>query len=305
MTVARPAKRGVSPNVIGGAWILLSAVAFTTMITLVKYLGDGYPAAVESTYRQIASVLVLTPVVVRGGRSSLKTTRPWLMIAMVAMSTASLVLSLRSYQMLPFAKANALSFTKTLWLVPLAHLFLRERLDRVRSGVAIVGFAGVVVMLSPGRDFAFGVGEGVALAAALSAAAVIICMKFLSRDHRLSTVMAWSATVGLVFSLIPAIPVWRWPTTIDLGLLLAMGALGVAVQATYLKGLSIGEAAAITPIDYSRLLMVVVLGWLLFGEIPTAATLIGAAIVIGATLVLSWHEMRRYRAEGAVLTVLD
>jgi drug/metabolite transporter (DMT)-like permease len=305
MTGASQGKRRVSPNLIGGAWILVSAVAFTTMITLVKYLGDGYPAAVESTYRQIASVALLTPVIARGGRSSLKTTRPWLMIAMVAMSTASLVLSLRSYQMLPFAKANALSFTKTLWLVPLAHLFLRERLDWVRSGVALVGFVGVLVMLGPGRDFAFGLGEGVALAAALSAAAVIICMKFLSRDHRLSTVMAWSAGVGLIFSLIPAIPVWSWPTQIDLCLLLAMGVLGVAVQATYLKGLSIGEAAAITPVDYSRLLMVVVIGWALFDEVPAVATLIGAAVVICATLVLSWHEMHRYRAAGAVLTSLE
>lgn len=301
MTAGRPSPRRVSPNLVGGAWILLSAVAFTTMITLVKYLGKGYPAAVESSYRQIASVIVMAPVMVRGRRVALGSTRPLLMVVMVATSTVSLVLSLRSYQVLPFAKANALSFTKTLWLVPLARVFLGERLDRVRSGVALVGFAGVVVMLGPGHDFAFGIGEGVALGGALSAALVIICMKVLSRDHRMSAVMVWSAVVGLVFSLVLAIPVWRWPTPVDLMLLTAMGALGVAVQATYLKGLSIGEAAAITPVDYSRLLMVVVLGWMLFGEVPTVSTLTGAAVVIAATLVLSWHEVRRFRA-GKVLT---
>ncbi|RUN76541.1 DMT family transporter [Sphingomonas sp. TF3] len=302
MSVAR---RRISPNLIGGGWILLSAVTFTTMITLVKYLGEGYPPAVESTYRQIASVIVLAPVILRGGWASMKTSRPWLMIAMVAMSTASLVLSLRSYQLMPFAKANALSFTKTLWLVPLARIFLRERLDAVRAGVACVGFGGVLVMLSPGRGFAFGTGEMVALAAALTAAGVIICMKALSGNHKMRTILAWSATVGLGFSLVPALPVWRWPTPVDLLLLLAMGAMGVATQATYLKGLSIGEAAAITPVDYSRLLMVALLGWLLFNELPTVSTLVGAAMVIVATLLLSWHEMRRYRAQGAVLTALE
>ncbi|MES1975647.1 MAG: DMT family transporter [Pseudomonadota bacterium] len=294
------------PNLVGAFWILVSAVTFTAMMTLVKFLGTNYPAAVQSTYRQMAILVVMLPYIVREGRRGLSTPRPCLLIATMAMSTAGLVLSLYSYQALPFAEANALSFSRTLWLVPLAAVILREQITKVRAGAALAGFAGVVVMLNPMEGGLHpGWGQIAAIGAALMAALVIVCMKTLMRDHKLGTVMAWGATVGFGFSLVPALFVWTWPTPVDLGLLAAMGLLGVATQASYVKGVSIGEAAAIVPVDYTRLLMAAGLGWVLFGERPAVATLAGGAIVIAATVILSWHELRAYRAAGAVMVSAD
>ncbi len=71
------------------------------------------------------------------------------------------------------------------------------------------------------------------------------------------------------------------------------------------KGVSVGEAGAIVPVDYSRLLFAALFGWFLFSEIPTASTLAGAAVIIVATLVLSWHEVRAYRLAGSALTAVD
>ena len=72
---------------MGASWILLAALTFTLMMTMVKFLGAAYPAAVQSTYRQMASLIVMLPAIVRGRGRILATPRPFLMIATMAMST--------------------------------------------------------------------------------------------------------------------------------------------------------------------------------------------------------------------------
>ncbi|MDX3898968.1 MAG: DMT family transporter [Sphingobium sp.] len=304
-TPAQPHHNRFPPNVVGGLWIIASAIAFTAMMTLVKFLGNDYPAAVQSTYRQMASLVMMAPIIIHDPRGALASRRPGLIILTMALSTLGLVLSLYSYQLLPFANANALSFSRILWLVPLAALVLRERIGWMRGGAALTGFIGVTIMLEPSQGFHLGIGELAALAASLMAAIVIICMKTLMREHKLATIMAWSATVGFLFSAIPALFVWRWPSLVDFLLLAIMGVLGVATQASYIKGVSIGEAAAIVPLDYSRLLMAAAIGWLLFDEVPSSSTLIGGAVVIGSTLILSWYEVRTYRAAEAIVAAQE
>ena len=291
------------PNLVGAGWIFVSALTFTVMMTLVKFLGTGYPAAVQSAYRQMASLAFMVPIVARQRSAILSTSRPVLLLCTMALSTVSLVLSLYSYQMLHFAEANALSFTRTLWLVPLANLILKEPIGWVRGGAIALGFAGTMVMLNPGGG---GVGKGLnelaALAAALTAAGVIICMKTLTRDHKLLTVMAWSAVAGFIFSIIPALFVWRWPSLFDLLLLSAMGVMGVCTQASYIKGLSMGQVAAVAPVDYVRLPLTALFGWLLFQERPESTALLGGGIVIVSTLIISWQEFRAYKMAAAILT---
>jgi drug/metabolite transporter (DMT)-like permease len=300
-----PRRRSLAPNLIGAGWVFLSALSFTAMMTLVKFLGEEYPAAVQSAYRQAASLVMISPLLLRDGKRIFVTSRPWLMIGAMALSAYALVLSLSSYQLLQFAEANALSFTRMLWLVPLAAMVLREPIDRARGAATIVGFLGVLVMLHPDHSLHLGLGQIIALAAAFVTTAVIVAMKLLASGHRTSTILAYSATIGFLFSLVPALFFWRWPTWHDLAILAAMGALGVTTQATYYRGLAVGAAAAIVPVDYTRLPLTALVGWLLFHEVPSLATIVGGGIVIVATLFISWHELRVYRAAARVVTSVE
>ena len=117
-------------------------------------------------------------------------------------------------------------------------------------------------------------------------------MKVMTRDHTTTTLMAWSAVLGFILAIPPALFVWRWPTTNDLLLLAAMGVLGTITQACYIKGMAEGDAAAMAPIDYTRLVFAIVLGYLLFGDVPNSVTMAGAAIVIGSTLYITIRESR-------------
>lgn len=287
------AEPGLAPNVRGALWMVASALGFTAMTTLIKYLGADYPAALQTFYRQLAGVVILAPLVMRDWRGAFRTTRPGILLFRSAAGTLAMIMGFYAYQKMPLADANALSFTRTLWLVPLAAFVLREPLGPVRIGAALVGFAGVLIMLRPGaHGIAFGLPEATALGSAFLFALTITGMKVMTRDHSPFVLLVYAAVLGLAFSIPPALFVWRWPAPFDLFLLSVMGVLGVITQGCYIKGMQIGDAAAMAPIDYTRLVFAAVAGFLLFREVPGVWTLVGAAIVVASTLYITWREQR-------------
>lgn len=283
---------GLTPNLRGALWMLASALSFTVMTTLIKFLGSDYPAALQTFYRQAAGFVVLLPLILRHGRAAYATNRPGILLFRSAAGTLATVLSFYSFQKMPLADANALSFTRTLWLVPLAAFVVREPVGPLRIGAAVVGFLGVLLMIRPGAggEFSVGLPALAQLAAAFLFALTITGMKVLTRDHAPSVLLVWAMTLGLIFSIPGAVLTWRWPEPVDLALLCAMGVIGTLTQACYIKGMQIGDAGAMAPIDYTRLVFTAAAGFLLFHEIPTVWTLAGAGIVVASTLIITWRE---------------
>jgi drug/metabolite transporter (DMT)-like permease len=117
-------------------------------------------------------------------------------------------------------------------------------------------------------------------------------MKVMTRDHTTTTLMTWSAVLGFVLSIPPALFAWRWPSLPDLLLLGGMGVLGTITQACYIKGMAEGDAAVMAPLDYTRLLFAILFGYLWFGDVPNLLTLMGAGIIIVSTLYITVREIR-------------
>ncbi len=286
-----PPRAGLSPGLRGALWMLLSAVTFTAMTTLIKFLGKDYPAPLQAFYRQAAGLIVLAPWILRHPVRAFATTRPGILIFRAGAGTVGLMLQFYAFQKIPLAEANALSFTRTLWLVPLAAFMLREKMGPNRIGAAVAGFAGVLIMLHPGgKDGGIGAPQLCMLASSLLFAFTVTGMKALTRDHPPSTLLYWSAALGVVFALPLALFTWRWPTPGDLGLLCLMGVIATVNQACYIKGMQAADAAAMAPIDYTRLVFSAAAGFFLFGEVPQGLTLIGAGVVIASTLYITWRE---------------
>lgn len=279
-------------NARGALWMVASAITFTVMTMLIKFLGADYPAALQTFYRQLAGVLVLMPVILPNPREVFRTTRPGILLFRSAAGTVGMILAFYAYQKLPLADANALSFTRTLWLVPLAAFVLKESVGPRRVSATVVGFLGALLMLQPQAHGDMGWPAAAALAASLLFAFTVTGMKVMTRDHSTLTLMAWSAVLGFILAIPPALFVWRWPGTRDLMLLGAMGVLGTITQACYINGMSEGDAAAMAPIDYTRLVFAVILGYALFGDIPNTMTMLGAGIVMASTIYITLREAR-------------
>ncbi|WP_369796675.1 DMT family transporter [Phenylobacterium sp. CCH12-B4] len=289
---------GLAPNLQGALWMLLSAVTFSVMTTLIKFLGDDYPAALQTFYRQAAGVVVLLPVILRHRGAAFATDRPGILIFRSLAGTVGMILSFYAFQKMPLADANALSFTRTLWLVPLAALIVKEPVGPLRIGAAIFGFVGVLVMIRPGAGGAFAIGLPALamLASALLFAFTVTGMKVLTRDHSTTVILVWSAVLGFVLSIPGAILTWRVPAPTDLLLLCLMGVIATVNQACYIKGMSLGDAGAMAPIDYTRLVFTAAIGFFLFAEIPGVWTIAGAAIVVASTLFITIREQQIARS---------
>lgn len=299
MTAGSAAPGGMSPNLRGALWMLASSITFTMMMTLIKFLGDDYPATLQTFYRQAAGLVVLAPVIIRHRGAAFATTRPGILIFRATAGTLGMILSFYAFQKMPLADANALSFTRTLWLVPLAAFIVKEKVGAWRAGAAVVGFLGVLLMIRPGAGghFAVGLPALAMLASAFLFAFTVTGMKVLTRDHAPMVILVWSAVLGLILSIPGALFTWRVPTPRDFLLLCLMGAIATANQACYIKGMQWGDAAAMAPIDYTRLIFTAAAGFLLFHEVPGAWTLAGAGIVVAATLFITLREQALARSQ--------
>jgi drug/metabolite transporter (DMT)-like permease len=286
------AYRRLPPNARGALWMLLSAVTFTAMTLLIKLLGQDYPATLQTFYRQAFGLAVMLPIILRDPPGAFRTTRPGILLFRALAGTIGMILSFYAYQMMPLADANALSFTRTLWLVPLAAFVLKERVGPRRITATLVGFLGAMLMLQPASQGSMGVPALAALVAAFLVALTVAGMKFMTRDHTTTTLMTWSAVLGFVLSIPPALFVWRWPTLPDLLLLGAMGVLGTITQACYIKGMAEGDAAVMAPVDYTRLVFAILFGYVWFHDVPNLLTMIGAGIIIVSTLYITVRESR-------------
>jgi drug/metabolite transporter (DMT)-like permease len=272
--------------------MLASSITFTVMTLLIKYLGEDYPAALQTFYRQLASLVVLLPVMLRNPREVFRTTRLGILLFRSFAGTIGMILAFYAYQKMPLADANALSFTRTLWMVPLAMFVLKEPIGPRRMWATLIGFLGALLMLQPQAQGDMGWPAAAALVSSLLFALTVTGMKVMTRDHSTLTLMAWAVVLGFLLAIPPALFVWRWPSARDLILLGAMGVLGMITQACYIKGMSEGDAAAMAPIDYTRLVFAVIFGYALFSDIPNTMTMLGAGIVMASTIYLTLRESR-------------
>lgn len=292
----------LSANVRGALWMLASAITFTLMTSLIKYLGADYSPALQTFYRQAAGLLVLAPIIVRDPVGAFRTSRPGILLFRSLAGTLGLVLAFWAYQELPLAEANALSFTRTLWIVPLAIFVLGEKVGPWRLGATLIGFGGVLIMLQPSIANAVGWPAAAALSSAALFAMTITGMKVMTRDHSVTVLMVWSAVLGFVLSIPLAVTEWRWPDPVDLALLAAMGVLGLVTQVCYIKGMALGDAAAMAPIDYTRLVFAILFGLVLFHEVPNLVTMLGALVVVGSTLVITLRDLHSKQQPPPVRT---
>ncbi|CAN5283046.1 DMT family transporter [soil metagenome] len=296
MTGGSAGREAVGPpenNVRGALWILLSALTFSVSMALVKFMGTNYPPQMQVFVRQLVGLIVILPWIVRDPVHAFATQKLGLFVARGMATSLSMTLAFFSYQQLPLAESNALSFTRTLWMVPLAILMLGEKVGMLRFLATLAGFGGVLMVLRPTGS------QGVALLPALYGlgAAMLLAfsvtgIKALSRSHGQVQLLSWAAVFGVLFTLPAAIPVWRIPSLHDGLLLFVMGATGAATQFCYIRGLSMGDATVVAPVDYSRIIMTSLLGLVFFHEVPPPSTWIGVAIIVGAAVLITWHSQR-------------
>ena len=281
---------GLSPNHRGALWMLAAGLGFTLNGTLVKTLGQqGLDAYQIAFFRSLVGLVVVTPLLWRIGFSRLKSRHPWLHVFRVIFGAGAMVCGFYALTRLPLADVTALSFTTPLFATVLAVIFLREPVRWRRWSATALGFLGVLIMVRPGAG-AFDPAAIVALGMAFGIAAALVLVKRLPMGESQIAMLFYFGVGSVLITAGPAAAVWQTPSGFQYLLLLAMGLLGLGSQAMMIRAFRIGEASFVAPFDYGKLLAAGLLGFFVFAEVPDLWTLVGAAIIVGATLYIARRE---------------
>lgn len=269
-------------NVRAALWLLASGVLFTLTSVLVKQLGDRLDPFQITLFRLLVSLVLIAPFLIRAGRQAggIQTSVPGLQILRGLVGTSAMMLGFYAIVKLPLAEAQAISFTRTLFLVPLAAFLLSEAVGVRRWVAVLIGFIGVLIILRPGSGLTFSLGALAGLGHAFLVAVATILVSIVSRHDRPVTLMFYTGLVGTLFAAIPAVMVWTNPTVEEYGMLFLMGVFAAAAHNCFIRAYAIGEASAIAPFDYIRLVLAGVAGYVVFDTIPDRYSWLGAIIII-------------------------
>jgi drug/metabolite transporter (DMT)-like permease len=187
---------------------------------------------------------------------------------------------------LPLAEVFALEFTSPLWVILLAPLALGERLTARGLLAGLIGFAGVLVVARPGFGD-FNLGLVAAASCAVCFAVTSIMTKQLTRTQPVVAILFWLNLMQLAFA--AAIVGWDGevpvPTLAQAPWLLLIGVTGLAAHWCLTSALDRAPATVVMPLDFARLPVIAVVGWIFYGEGLDPFVLLGAALILGGNLL--------------------
>lgn len=286
-------------NVRGGIYIMTAGIIFTSSAGFVKELGGEITVFQILLIRQATMTITVMPVIARNFPDALRTKSLPLQLVRVVFAIIAMVGSFLAIQHMPLADATALSFAKSLFVTIFAILFLKEVAGFNRWFATLIGFAGVLVIVQP-EPSGIDLYALYAIAGAAGAAMVSTIIRHLSQFDRSITILSYQALLVGAVMLPFGIYFWVWPTAIQWGMMLGIGLLSVAGQFCNIAGYRAGEASAVAPLDYARLVFAALIGFLVFLEVPSWSTIVGSAIIIATSIYSLRSEQRRSKIERQI-----
>ena len=281
----------LSGNLRGIVWITIGTILFALTDVVVKILGSSFHPFELSLFRYSVGFVMLAPVFWRMGLSGLKTKRLGLHMTRLFLATLAQLGFFISVINLKLADATAIMFSKPLFTTVAAVIILSELVTARRWIATMLGFVGVVIMMRPGSGVIDPVFL-VAVGAALSFAIGNILIRIMAPTEPPNRILFYYHLGGVALLLVPSIDVWRTPAGLEWGFLVLIGVLTTLAMICYVRAYSAGEANAIGPIEYVRLIYAGLFGYFLFSETVDVWTIAGGAIIAGCAIYIARDEAR-------------
>ena len=281
-------------NVRGSIIILIASLVSVLMSSLIKHVGQTIPVIEILFIRQILVLIIISPVIFRNRATVFKSNIYGMHFMRASFSVIAMYLGFSAVVNMPLAEVTAISFARILFTTILAILFLSEVVGIRRWTSIVIGFIGVLVIIRPDPDN-LNIYALMAVVSALFVSAVQIILRKLSQVEKPSTILAFHSTFITFVMAIPAYFMWVMPDAHEMIFILMIGALMSLMQWLFIQALKVGEAAAIAPMEYTRLIYAGVIGMIFFAETPTIWTLSGAGIIVASTL----YTMHRNAVKAA------
>jgi drug/metabolite transporter (DMT)-like permease len=279
---------------LGILYMVGATIVFAVSSAVSKWLVDIYPVGevlfTRSAISLIACALFILP---QTGLAVFHTQRRRDHVMRSLSQTVSQTFLMLAFSLMPLAGAVAINFSAPLFTTLVSILLLKERVGFARWFALIVGFLGVLIVTNPGVE-TFQLGAVFALANAMIYGSVTAAVRGMTATESAETLLMYQLLLltGFFSLLLPfgiAMPTWA-----DAGLILVNGLTNAVGQYWWTRALHLAPASAVTPFFYLSLVWAAVLGFVVWGDVPTVALLAGSAIVVGSGLFLLWRESGKF-----------
>jgi drug/metabolite transporter (DMT)-like permease len=293
----RPVRQEHIPRAI--ALMLGATFVFTCTSALSKWLIETYPIGEVLFSRVFIPLIGLSIIILpRTGLAVFHTKRfPGHLMRGASQSCSQWFLMI-AFSLMPLASAVAINFSAPIFATLASMIFLREAVGFARWAAILVGFFGVLIVTSPGTD-TFTVGALFALANAVMYGTVTAGVRGLTATESIETLTMYqmllmSAAFSLMLPFGFVMPTWT-----DAGWLVLNGIGNGLAQYWWTRAIHLAPTSVVSPFQYFSLIWAMLLGFAIWGDMPTVSLLIGGAIVAGSGLFLLWRESRRSMGRGA------
>jgi S-adenosylmethionine uptake transporter len=279
-------------------WMLLVCVISNMNDVLIKCVGSRLPGIEVAFFRFFFSTLWLLPFMLARGKGAFRTPYPKVHFVRSLLLVLAVAPWCYGVASLPLTLATTLAFTTPLFVLPLARMFLKEHVGWQRCAATLVGFVGILVSVNPSgvgfNPMAFALIASTVMFASLD----IINKKLLIQDESLLSMLFFSAFGTALLGFIPALFAWESPTLQEIGFLVLLGGGGSLILFCLLKAYAATEVSGLQPFKYFELVLSAVFGFIIFQEFPAVSTLLGAAIIIPATLYITFYETHKQKKKA-------
>ncbi len=278
---------------------ILSVCVFLIMASLIKAVSDHVPPGQSVFFRSsFALPVIVVWLLIRGElRHGLVTRNPTGHFFRGLIGASAMGLGFAGLGLLPLPEVTAIGYAAPLLVVIFAAMFLGEQVRLFRLTTVAMGMAGVLIVLSPRLsmgadplDVRETLGAVVVLGGAVCAALAQVFVRKLVQTEGTAAIVFWFSITASCLSLL-TLP-WGWvvPAPHELAMLVAAGLLGGLGQILLTSSYRLADASLIAPFEYTSMLLAILIGMFVFGEVPTGTMLLGAAIIIAAGVLVIWRE---------------
>ena len=281
-------------RVRGIAFIVLAVFCFALLDTCAKYAARTVPS-LEVAWFRYAVNLVIAVAVLQPWRhwADYVTKRPWLQVWRGLFLLGATVFNFFAIRTLPLATTGSILFAGPLLATALAGPVIGEWPGPRRWAAVIVGFAGVLIVIQP-QPSSFNPAALLSVAAALSTAGYSLSTRVLSATDSPAGMLIYAAALATVV-LTPAMPpiAVMPPTWLIAAALVGTGIAGGVGHWFLIAAHRDAPPTVLAPFNYTQLIWMIVLGYLVFGDLPGPSTLIGASLIVASGLYALYRERVR------------
>ena len=286
-----------SARLAGVGLMLLSIFMFSFGDALGKFIVATYSVGQLLCLRACAALVVLSPLIWRHRAEFFRLERPWLQLLRVVLSTLEVAAFFLAVVYLPLADVITYYLAGPIFVTAMSALLLREKVGWRRWCAIVVGFCGVLIALRPSSQ-SISWPALIALGGSLSFATLMLITRSLRATPDI--VMASSQFIGtFLLGAVMAPFGWVTPQPFSLIQFAAAGVISVSALFCVNRSLKLAPASVVVPFQYSMIVWAVIFGFIVFGDVPQPATIIGVTIIIAAGLYIFLREHKLGRGTSA------